>query len=996
MGVLAGIIALVLALIAISRLNRLQREVEKLRDKLWLLEKLGPAAGEAKPPTPISESPIMRSRAPAPESPAERPVAPLPSPGLPPPASEPGQVREQFFKKGGILITASPENLPPKPPILGKPPAAEVEEPAAPAGAARDLGSLEVAIGGSWLNRIGIAMLVIGIVFALGYSLTIMGPAGKAALATVTSLGLIAGGVILERHETYKFYGRGLIGGGWAALYATAYAVHELQATRIVESAPAGFALLMLVGAGMIVHSLRYRNEGLTSLAYGLGYAAIFLHSISAYTLAAATLLGVGTIVHLVRRNWYGVALGGVAATYGSILVWYLRQATMTPQVLRLGLAALAVDWAVFLVADFSREPEDDQQRSLAHAVSLLNAFGAAGLSVLAWIKVNHGGGWQPLAILGAAYVVTSVALRRFGRPSIHPVHSLVASLFLAAAAWRGFDRTGATWAWIAEAQALVLIGIWLKDRFHRLLGCALFLAPTAVIVFTQAATRFAKTDGSFGLASFMLTAAACLCFYFTLVRLKSSAASEEERRREEWLRTLFSFAAFALILLAFLVQLPEVYVAPAGSLLMLLLFELGGARREENLRTQSYLAALFAALASVALSAPSHAVLGGGSARLPALLLVAIAYFVMFVRLRRPLERFKEYEPSLRPVFSWVGTGLITLLVWLEARPVMAGPAWMILALLLVEVGIAFAEPHLRRPGYVVLMGSLVSLVMSNLTATERVLGWPIRVVTVVPGVAATYYLWWRLRSLSGSGADPRAGDLDEKMGRLLSYLGAALVGLFVRFQFGLEGAALRWSLAMVALFLLGDWLEDADFRLQAFALGAAVFVRAVGFDFQSADPVLGIDGPLAITLVGVACFLLAGWLARRRIARSAEAPGEGRRTLELEATLSAKGQDLLWGLAVALAAVYLYRTLSGFMLIVAWAVEGFFTTAGGFVYRTRPLRLAGLALLAVCLLMTVQRAFTTFDTLGRIASFLVLGVVLLLISFGYTRYRDVIRKAF
>jgi hypothetical protein len=628
--------------------------------------------------------------------------------------------------------------------------------------------------------------------------------------------------------------------------------------------------------------------------------------------------------------------------------------------------------------------------------VSLLNAFGVAGLSVLAWIKVNHGGGWQPLAILGAAYVVTSVALRRLGRPSMHPMHSLVASLFLAVAAWRGFDRTGATWAWLAEAQALVLIGIWLKDRFHRLLGCTFFLAPMAVIVFTQAGARFAKTDGSFGLTSFMLTAAACLCFYFTLVRLKSSAASEEERRREEWLRTLFSFAAFALILLAFLVQLPEVYVAPAGSLLMLLLFELGGARKERNLRAQSYLAAIFAVLTSLALSVPSPAALGGVNARVPALLLVAITYFVMFVRLRRPLEMFKEHEPSLRPMFSWAGTGLVTLLVWLEARPVMVGPAWLILALLLVEVGIAFAEPHLRRPGYVLLMGSLVSLIMSNLTATERVLGWPIRVVTVVPAIAAAYYLWWRLRSLSGSGADPRAGDLDEKMGRLLSYLGAALVGLFVRFQFGLEGASLRWSLAMVALFLLGDWLEDADFRLQAFALGAAVFVRAVGFDFQSANPVLGIDGPLAITLVGVGCFLLAGGFARRRTTRSAGAPAEGRRTLELEARLSAKGQDLLWGLAVALAAIYLYRTLSGFMLIVAWAVEGFFNTAGGFLYRTRPLRLAGLALLAVCLLMTIQRAFTTFDTIGRIASFLVLGVVLLLISFGYTRYRDVIRKAF
>src|SRR5439155_8611138 len=186
--------------------------------------------------------------------------------------------------------------------------------------------SWEVTIGGSWLNRIGVALLVIGIAFALGYSLTVLGPAGKAALATAVSLALLAGGVALERREAYRFYGRGLIAGGWAALYATAYAVHELEATRIIENAAAGFALLLLVGVGMIVHSLRYRNQGLTALAYALAYAAIVLHSISAYTLWAAVLLGSGTVLHLLRRAWYGVAFGGIAATYGSLFLWYLRQ----------------------------------------------------------------------------------------------------------------------------------------------------------------------------------------------------------------------------------------------------------------------------------------------------------------------------------------------------------------------------------------------------------------------------------------------------------------------------------------------------------------------------------------------------------------------------------------------------------------------------------------------------------------------------------------------
>src|SRR5436309_350356 len=336
------------------------------------------------------------------------------------------------------------------------------------------------------------------------------------------------GAPLAERPDAYRCCGRGLIGGGWAALYATAYAVHELQATRIVASPLAGFALLMLVGAGMIFHSLRYRNQGLTSLAYGLGYAAIFLHSISAYTLAAAALLGLGTVLHLLKRSWYGVALGGIAATYGSLFVWYLRQSALTPETLRLGLTALALDWLVFLAADFGSDPADEPSRLQARSVGLLNALGAGFLSFLAWTRVMPGGGWQPLAVLGAAYVLTSATLRRLGRKVVHPLHSLVATLFLAVAAERAFQRTATTWAWIVEAQALVLIGIWLKDRFHRWLGCALFLAPMAAIVGTQLDARMGRPDGSFDPTLFLLIAGACVCFYFTQGRLKAHPASAE------------------------------------------------------------------------------------------------------------------------------------------------------------------------------------------------------------------------------------------------------------------------------------------------------------------------------------------------------------------------------------------------------------------------------------------------------------------------------------
>ncbi len=200
-----------------------------------------------------------------------------------------------------------------------------------------------------------------------------------------------------------------------------------------------------------------------------------------------------------------------------------------------------------------------------------------------------------------------------------------------------------------------------------------------------------------------------------------------------------------------------------------------------------------------------------------------------------------------------------------------------------------------------------------------------------------------------------------------------------------------MRWSLAMLVLLYLGHVLRDADLRLQAYALAAAVFVRACGIDFRLASPVLGVSGPVAVVLICVAAYVAAGFFLRSR----QDAGKEDRRSVELERRIAEYGVDIMWVAGVVMTAIYLFRTQSGSMLIVTWAVEGLVVSAAGFALRTFSLRISGLALLGVALVLTLVRAFTTFDTIGRIISFTVLGVVLLIVSFGYTRFRDWFRKA-
>src|SRR6516162_10237047 len=86
---------------------------------------------------------------------------------------------------------------------------------------------------------------------------------------------MLASGAILEPREQYRMFARGLLGGGWAALYVTVFAMHGVDAARVIPSPIAGGILLLAVAVGMIAHSLRYGSQTITGVAYFVGFASV-------------------------------------------------------------------------------------------------------------------------------------------------------------------------------------------------------------------------------------------------------------------------------------------------------------------------------------------------------------------------------------------------------------------------------------------------------------------------------------------------------------------------------------------------------------------------------------------------------------------------------------------------------------------------------------------------------------------------------------------------
>jgi uncharacterized membrane protein len=100
-----------------------------------------------------------------------------------------------------------------------------------------------------------------------------------------------------------------------------------------------------------------------------------------------------------------------------------------------------------------------------------------------------------------------------------------------------------------------------------------------------------------------------------------------------------------------------------------------------------------------------------------------------------------------------------------------------------------------------------------------------------------------------------------------------------------------------------------------------------------------------------------------------------------------------LIVGASAMLAAVILTQA-DGSLVTLLLGLHGLGLVVAGLLSGERVMRLCGLALLLVCLLKLFLYDLRELEPLPRILSFVILGVVLLGISWTYTRFREQIRK--
>jgi uncharacterized membrane protein len=182
---------------------------------------------------------------------------------------------------------------------------------------------LELRVGTYWMARIGIVILLTGLVFLGNYAyhriVPFIGAFGKLSLLGLAGVALGGIGAWLERsRESLRNYARVLLAGGAATIYYTAYAAHYVEPLRVIESPIVGGALLLGLAGAFMAWANRRDSESLALPAVLLAYYTSAINPVGLFTLFSNALLTAAAVFFLVRRGWTRLSFASLAATYGS------------------------------------------------------------------------------------------------------------------------------------------------------------------------------------------------------------------------------------------------------------------------------------------------------------------------------------------------------------------------------------------------------------------------------------------------------------------------------------------------------------------------------------------------------------------------------------------------------------------------------------------------------------------------------------------------------
>jgi uncharacterized membrane protein len=443
---------------------------------------------------------------------------------------------------------------PPSPPTTYKPPL-----PTTPFKTESET-DLESRIGSHWLNRIGIAALLIGISYFLKFAFdnNWIGPAGRVTIGMLAGIAVI---VWSERFRTkgYRAFSYSLKAVGIGTLYLSLWA-----AFQVYSLIPSSAAFIMMLAVTAAAAAMAWAQDAQLLAAFALtgGFSTPLLLSTGQNREVAlfsyVALLDLATLFLVMFKPWRRLLVMSYAGTLLLYIGWHSSFYTRSQLTLTLAFATLF--FAIFAIAPLVTLQPEDEAPVFASIPAILAFVNAVVYFLQAYAMIEEVDktrmAWFALG-LAAVYIFLSrqvqsrqVHNRKLtpgATPVLHFLHLAVALGFITVAIPIRLDAHWITIGWFVEAGIL----LWVADRIKSELLNIFALAALALgVMRLLVIDNFHTTQLIFNMR---------MATYAVAVAVLGAVAWYAARRTDEAGRAVAAVALVALNLLALIALSHEI-----------------------------------------------------------------------------------------------------------------------------------------------------------------------------------------------------------------------------------------------------------------------------------------------------------------------------------------------------------------------------------------------------------------------------------------------------
>ncbi len=831
---------------------------------------------QAQPPVPPSASPSEKQ--PASPAPSE------PKPVLPAAAKPPAEI------KPSVPVTpaqATPPIQPPAPrvPTPPPPPPAKIRLAAAtrvttppPTSAFRvsvpkptfqqrmkTVSAIEETLGTNWLNKLGIIILVVGVALFGIYELGALGPLGKVSISVLVSIFLLVGGIYVEKSERYRLFGRTGIGGGWALLFFSTFGIYHVQAMRILPRNPGALtldcALMLLVAVAMAVHTLRYRSQFVTGLAFLLGYTTVALSQDTVYSLSAGVFLAIGLVSIVLKMGWFELEVFGILSSYLNHFYWLYRILGIEGahgrhfEQYHASLLLLFFYWLTFRTSYIARGIKTDFEEHVSTLAALLNTLLLLG--AMKFQSVQPELAYLALLVVGALeFSFAQLPITKRRRQAFVVLSVVGATLMLAAVPFH-YSGNNVAILWLVGAEAFLLAGVIVKEVVFRRLGLftGLLVGLHLVGIDFRRLVNLRLQSETVALASGVLFALCAVVFYLNALAAGSRWKEFFDDSPDRPLLTLHSYiGAFAAGSAAWALFSHD-WTALAFAAVMLSLAALGRALDSNHLQVQYVLLGAItlyrAVVINLHLESPEHTHV---RMRLLTLPILGAAFYLTA---RLAALRDDPVQHSLRGFFAAAGTALFALLIWFEVPELWQPLAFIAFAVILSEAARAVNYHTVIWHSHILSALAVFAALTANKFAAQTWHTVPLHAFAATPVVAGTYWLAKRLATQN---------DRHLALARVAyTWVAAGLMLWILEESLRAPWIAVGWIVFAVVLALSTRWIRYQQLAWQANVVGFCALLRAYFYNYRLEEK---FWGPISLRIFTISLVAAGLYFLSRKAA--------------------------------------------------------------------------------------------------------------------------------